>query len=175
MAENIRSWDRQPDETDKAWAAFQLYRDMPVFHQEPLERRSLANLATKLGYSSLTTLTNWSKKYEWVNRCRAFDTQLSIVNEEAQLASVVEYRNAVLQITGTHIGNLHELLAASINRAKKALEEGEPLKGREIVDLTKAAETLDNLMRRSAQMPTTYEYERVQKPEIDETEKIFVM
>jgi len=29
MNDDRKPWERQPDETDRAWAAFRIYRDLP--------------------------------------------------------------------------------------------------------------------------------------------------
>lgn len=64
-------FDRQPDETSKAYTAFCAYRDLGP-------RRSLLE-AYRATYDRprATTLpghfTNWSTKYSWVERVRAWD------------------------------------------------------------------------------------------------------
>jgi hypothetical protein len=60
-----RPWDRQPNESPKAFEAFAIYRDMAY-------RRSLAAVAWKLSKSK-TLLSRWSAKHGWVKRVAAWD------------------------------------------------------------------------------------------------------
>jgi hypothetical protein len=75
-SQQIKPYDRQPNETDKSWAAFCTYRDMGG-------ERSLEKLGQKIGKRSGRFLQQWCSKYKWVERCRPFD------NEELQRESVL--------------------------------------------------------------------------------------
>ena len=68
MPTNSKSkpYDRQPDETDKSWAAFCIYRDMG-------RDRTLLKVSKELGHSAGIIVQRWSMKYAWVKRCSAFD------------------------------------------------------------------------------------------------------
>lgn len=59
------SWERQPDETSAAFAAFAAYRDMGA-------GRSAAKVGRELG-KSRALLNRWSARYGWVARAEAFD------------------------------------------------------------------------------------------------------
>lgn len=63
-----RPWERWPEETDKAFRAFRIYRDMG-------EDRSLPKVAEKLGKSSGYTrvLEDWSSAHHWRTRVTDFD------------------------------------------------------------------------------------------------------
>lgn len=58
-------WERQEGETDKAYEAFALYRDMGA-------GRSLREVARKLN-KSLTQITKWSTPNNWSERVSAWD------------------------------------------------------------------------------------------------------
>ena len=75
-SQQTKPYDRQPNETDKSWAAFCMYRDMGG-------ERSLEKLGQKIGKRSGRFLQQWCSKYKWVERCRPFD------NEELQRESVL--------------------------------------------------------------------------------------
>ena len=68
MPTNSKSkpYDRQPNETDKSWAAFCIYRDMG-------RDRTAEKVRLKLGHGSRIIVERWSSKYAWVKRCSAFD------------------------------------------------------------------------------------------------------
>lgn len=59
-------WERLPNETNKAYSAFCVYRDLR-------HDRSFTRVQAKLGKKSRTYIAYWSKKYKWVERVRAFD------------------------------------------------------------------------------------------------------
>lgn len=64
-----QAWDRQPDETTKAFEAFAIYRDMG-------NDRSIAKVAEQLGKSE-ALLQRWSSKYEWVKRVAEWDDEVA--------------------------------------------------------------------------------------------------
>jgi hypothetical protein len=61
-----KPYDRQPNETDKSWAAFCIYRDMG-------RDRTAEKVRLKLGHGSRIIVERWSSKHSWVKRCSAFD------------------------------------------------------------------------------------------------------
>jgi hypothetical protein len=72
MTVKIKSkpYDRQPNETDKSWAAFCVYRDMG--RERSLEKVDQLRSQTS-PKKSLSYLKEWSLKHGWVKRCSAFD------------------------------------------------------------------------------------------------------
>jgi hypothetical protein len=74
-------WERQPGETDAAWRAFGVYRDLGL-------TRSLEKLCRALGHRSNTTVKNWCRRHRWVDRCRAFDDHCDAI----ELAAAEEER-----------------------------------------------------------------------------------
>ena len=73
--------ERQPGETDKAFNAFCAYRDLR-------QNRSFATLQDKLRKKSKTQFANWSKKYNWQVRVRAFDDDEDHKNRLRQQESI---------------------------------------------------------------------------------------
>lgn len=70
-------WERKKKESDPAWAAFVLYRDMG-------EDRTLAEVGRRSGKSA-PLMEMWSAKHDWVARCHAYDNhfdQLMIKQRE---------------------------------------------------------------------------------------------
>lgn len=59
------AWDRRPDESQPAWEAFRIYRDLR-------SSRSHARVAAEVG-KSVELMSRWSRRDEWVERARAFD------------------------------------------------------------------------------------------------------
>jgi len=71
-----KPYDRQPHETDKSWAAFCVYRDLG-------RERTLEKAQKQCNYKSCYNLFQWSSKYKWRERCRAFD------DEESERVSIM--------------------------------------------------------------------------------------
>lgn len=73
-------WKRLPDETDKAWEAFQIYRDYGP-------ARSQSKVAGLVGKSA-NVIGRWATKYNWVWRVHQFDRYLDEKRVEAQVTEV---------------------------------------------------------------------------------------
>lgn len=69
-------WERRDDETDKAFAAFQTYRDM-----DPHER-SYAAVADDVE-SSVRWIKQWGSEHDWQARVEAYDDHLDQLRQEA--------------------------------------------------------------------------------------------
>lgn len=67
----LQLWDRRPDESNKAWHAFCLYRDMGY-------GRDLKSVAKEIGYAGRSTnqLYKWAREYDWAGRLAAFDAHV---------------------------------------------------------------------------------------------------
>ncbi len=74
------SFERQPRETSKAFAAFQEYLAMGP-------ERSLSAVGAKLGKSKVM-MEKWSRKYDWPARVAAHGAHLALVEREAAEAVV---------------------------------------------------------------------------------------
>jgi len=65
----MKPWEKQNNESSKAFKAFCVYRDMDS------EDRSLAKVAGFLG-KSVTWIEDWSVKHKWVYRVSQYDAYL---------------------------------------------------------------------------------------------------
>jgi hypothetical protein len=66
-----KPYDRQPNETDKSWAAFCMYRDMG--RDRSLEKLRQVRSERGRAYSTLYAWRLERTKHTWVERCSAFD------------------------------------------------------------------------------------------------------
>ena len=86
------AWERQPEESAKAYRAFEIYRDMGV-------DRSLSK-ATEAVYngsaSNMRLLAMWSGKHDWVRRAAAWDAKLAerraVEAEEEHMRQLASFR-----------------------------------------------------------------------------------
>lgn len=83
-AVDLDPWERQPDETARAFEAFAVYRDLGP-------NRSIRKTGQALG-KNLTTIGEWSVKYDWVNRCAAWDIEQERINRQEMLDDIAKTR-----------------------------------------------------------------------------------
>lgn len=72
------AWERQENETEVAFEAFCVYRDMGTARST----RAVAHSLSK----SAQLINRWSSTHSWVNRCRAFDNHRDAQHLEATAA-----------------------------------------------------------------------------------------
>ena len=100
-------FERQPRESDKAFAAFTAYLGMGP-------ERSLSGVGAKLGKSK-GMMEKWSRKFDWPARVAAHGAHLALVEREAA--------EAVVRAKGVDWAERHEELRESEWRARKELVE----------------------------------------------------
>lgn len=125
-----KPWERQKGETEKAFEAFAIYRDMG-------EKRTFTAVAEKLQKSG-SLIRRWKDRWEWQERVRAYDNEL----EKEARAKVVKDRK---DMTERHIN-------ISMQLQKKALEALKTLKvetmsPKDIKEFIKMATDLERLNR----------------------------
>jgi hypothetical protein len=81
--DDLQPWDRQPRESEAAFAAFAAYRDQPA------GGRSLRRLAAALS-KQLTLLGRWSSANSWPERVAAFDQHEDRERVRLHLQQVLE-------------------------------------------------------------------------------------
>jgi len=142
------SWGRQEEETRKAFACFEVYRNML-----PIER-SLAKVRQKLGRKTgyIRQLEKWSSKYGWVRRAVEFDAYTDSVRLAGRSQAIEEmaerqaWQGMILQDAGFRVfldedGKLKPLIGDSLppSVAIRAIEVGAKL---ERLGLGEATDTL---------------------------------
>ena len=103
----IAPWERQPKEGSGAYEAFAIYRDLGG-------ERSLRKTAQKLG-KNCTTITEWSSRWDWVERCRAWD---NFVTRQAREKAIKDRKEMMTRQT-----NIALLMQ---QKAVQALEKLDP-------------------------------------------------
>ena len=123
-------WERQPGESEQAFEAFRIYRDLGM-------KRSNAEVCKQLS-KSRQLISRWKSNYNWDERVRAYDNDL----EKQQHAEAVKN---LKDMTSRHIK-----IAMSLQR--KALEaldrmKVEDMTPRDIKEYIKMATELERLNR----------------------------
>lgn len=87
LDESVEPWDRQPDEGDKAWECFRLYRDAEqpggIGKRTQREVSARAYPASPQGRRAKKEVGDWSVKFRWIERVEAFDRHLDQVRQES--------------------------------------------------------------------------------------------
>ena len=134
-------FEKQPRESEKAFAAFSLYLSLGP-------QRGLREVARKLD-KSLTVVGDWSKKFDWPARVAAHSAHLAIVEREAieaaarRNAAVWETREQKLKETEWE---MHERAIAAAKRGLDAYMEREKVYAN-LADIARMLEIASKLGR----------------------------
>lgn len=134
IGEAVDLWERQPKESEEAFAAFSAYRD-----QEP--PRSLRAVCKEIG-KGFAIVSRWSSDNSWVARVAAWDREKDRVKREADLRG----RTEMGQRHAKEASELQKVLLMPareiIRRWQKRMEadpDGDPFKDVGDLDLIKEA------------------------------------
>lgn len=163
MVEATPIWERLNDETDNAWAAFQVYMDMPLVGKRH-ERRSYGNLAAKIEHRSETTIQGWARKYRWRDRVKAYDRYRGKAQAEIRAVGIEEYKAQVVEELTQQVYGIKDIANKVLQELHRRAEEDlQELETKELIDIvkglkgaTEVVKQADDLARRAASMPTTY-------------------
>ena len=130
--ENLRPWERQDGETEKAFSAFKAYLEM--------EDRNICQLAKRLA-KSRQLVDKWKQKYNWQERCIAWDKSLQ----------EIEYKTAVKErkkMAKRHIAIAMSMQAKAIEALQKI--DVSKLNANEIIRLFDTSVKIERLSRGEA-------------------------
>lgn len=139
MAGKRKPWDRQDDETSEAFQAFAVYRDLGP-------TRSLTMAAPQAGYCR-RQMKEFSRKYDWVARARAWDRRVDQARTRAVLSEVekMHARHVALSL------QLQDVLGVELDRLL-AQKERELLKGEEDEGAVTSANDIAKTLERSVRV-----------------------
>ena len=112
-------WERQPNETPKAYAAFCVYRRMGP------EKRSLEAVAAKArkgrgrGAGIPGHISEWSRTHRWVERAAAYDDHLDAVRRKAE-------EKAIAAMSKRHAEGLAKIFERGLKRIEELDDERIP-------------------------------------------------
>ena len=125
-----KPWERQKGESDKAFEAFSIYRDMGA-------DRSLRAVGQKLG-KSRALMERWSVSYKWLERVRAYENELE---KEAREQAIKDRKEMIRR----HIG-FAKLMQKKAQDALRELSV-EDMSPKEIREYIRLATDLERLTR----------------------------
>lgn len=166
-----KAWERLPQETDKAYAAFKVYYALEPYGEKE-ERRSIENVRKKLGLASTTRLGEWSSMHNWPERAMAYDNYMASRAIAVIETSLASYQQAVVDSLSAQLIMLNKIIEQAEKKINEQVEAGE-------LDLTaikKLAETIrikDDLARRIGKMPTQFMTEKAE--EIEPEERVYTI
>lgn len=106
-------WERRPDETDKSFDAFKVYRNLGT-------ARSFPEAATALGRpaSYRNQLARWSSRFDWVSRAEAWDR----VQSSEVIAAAADTVDLVDQLVEHASPEMSAPLQKASHRARRVLD-----------------------------------------------------
>lgn len=166
-----RAWEKLPQETAKAYKAFQVYLSL-VDHANPAQQtRSVRRTGEVMQYNpkSISLLEKWSSKYDWIQRAASYDAYMGTQIITYKVVELAEYQANV-------IGALSQQLTVLDRIVNKKLMKLNDHPDPDPIDIKRMVEVLrhkDDLARRAGRMPTSYI--REQADEDEDADIIFVI
>lgn len=74
------AWERREGESEKAFSAFQFYRDMGPERSHRTVAEAIYGVQAKY---SIRTVHEWSRKFDWVDRVRALEARDEMIRRQA--------------------------------------------------------------------------------------------
>lgn len=128
----IYPWERQQEETEKAFRAFAVYRDLGLV-------RTLTKASTEIG-TCRNQIAEWSAKYGWKDRTRAFDMHEDRI-------SLLARRAAIESMNLRHAEAAEMAILVAAKEIKRYIKEGLELRPAELAKLLDVAVKIERLAR----------------------------
>ena len=103
-------WDRQPEESDTQWNAFQIYRDMGY-------GRTMKKVADKLGVSP-ATIYAYSRKNDWAERIQQWDVYEDRIYQAEKAQALKDMGQEHAKLTQDSIKALMAPINAMLSKAE---------------------------------------------------------
>lgn len=135
-----KPWERQPGESEQAYEAFALYRDLGP-------KRSNQEVGIQLS-KSRQLISRWKSNYNWDERVRAYDNELQKEMHREAVKNLKDMTNRHIKISM----QLQKKALAALDNLP--VEEMTP---KDIKEFIKMATDLERLNRMSAAIPSANE------------------
>lgn len=129
-------WDRQPDESPVAYAAFIVYRDQLANGHPGRSTREVAREVNK----AQAQIGRWSSRHRWVRRVDAYDREQEAVKLQAMSRELERVARRQATSLGAAAQALLQPIQAYLSRLSELQKAGEdPFAGWTLRELTKEA------------------------------------
>lgn len=185
MTDNLNSsmlaskppWERQDEDTNYSWAAFQIYRDMPPIGDKK-KRRSYGNLARLIGHKSETTIQGWARDGHWRKRVLAYDEFMGSGKVAVKAMVLEEYKQKITEELTDQVRVIKDTANTVLAEVQRRVATGlTEMSAKELQDVirvlkgsTEVVRVADDLARRSAGMSTAYKSEHTEEVAPEQTE-----
>lgn len=152
MDEDRKPWERRADESDRAWAAFRVYRDMGP-DARSYNRAYQARYGKDPGQPAPAFFRKWGGEHGWVERVAAWDKHLDLMNRRAQEEEARKWRERRRDLLAAYFAKLAQALDAAawvetVLTAKNQDPNRPRLKeGIHLRDITQAVNMIANQLR----------------------------
>jgi hypothetical protein len=169
MAGRSKPWDRQEKETEPAFHAFVVYRDMGA-------ERSLTAAAIEAGYSR-QQMADFSRKYDWVARVRAWVRRQDQAKTRSELGEIEKmHRRHVrlaLQLQDVTALDLERLIARKEREIERD-EDGNIASANELAKVADRAVRIERLARGEVteRVETTWDLSRLSVKDLRELKRL---
>ena len=127
-----KPWERQKGESEKAFEAFSIYRDMG-------EQRTITAVGKKLA-KSRNLIDRWKERWNWIERVRAYDNELE---REARAKAIRDRKSMITR----HIGFAMQLQAKALEALRDlSVDKMTPKDIREYIKVSTDLERLSREM-----------------------------
>lgn len=151
----LQPWDRQSNESDKAYAAFLLYRDLPTETRsidaaydarKGRQRKGLRKESRAPG-----CWLGWSRKYHWVRRVNAWDDHQESIRQQAREKAVAQSEIDWVKRRELIVELEYAVGVSFLQQARNRVKLGN------LASVPGLAETGSRLARKAAKMPEVVE------------------
>lgn len=166
LAADVDPWERQPDESEQAWEAFQKYRDLG-------RERSLQKVANTLG-KSRQLMERWSKRWSWNRRAYEYELLLDrrVRDETVREIGAMARRHAqqsqlfqaALSLPATALMQRVQRDPQFVERLLDGCEDIDA-SGRRVLNTSRTLEVMDTLRKFAEAFPKIAQIERLARGE----------
>jgi hypothetical protein len=99
MGAELKSYDRQVGETEKAYAAFVIYRNLGLKRslQTTAENYYRSSEIDQKSHRNRSQITTWCGKYNWAGRCLDYDRDEEVLERDRVRAKNIEEHDRELE------------------------------------------------------------------------------
>lgn len=153
FASDRKLFERQPNEAEKPWRAFVIYRDLGLERTLRLttdQYRNESGIDKSKFRTTMRNVEKWSSEYSWRLRVEEYDRELDKARQREAIRQVRVMRNRHITLAQ----NVQELAAVELKKWLKRATESKDVNVVAVVDILKAMKTGVEVERAARGEPT---------------------